>query len=758
MSNATQAPTYPARAIQRVAVIGAGTMGAGIAAHLANSGISTLLLDVPQEGDRNALARNGIERQKKAKPAAFMDPERARLIDVGNTEDDLHRAAEADWIIEAIYENLDAKRTLWEKLEAIVKPDAIISSNSSGIPMFLQVKGRGDAFRRRFVGAHFFNPPRYLHLLEVIPTPDTAPEVTAAVCQFADRALGKGVVVVRDVPGFAANRIAGYAFAKMMMTMVDLGLTPDVVDAISGPLIGRPKSATFRTADLSGIDIFVNVFDGLAKATGEDFSIPDAVRRLLENKWLGDKTGQGFYKKTKDESGATKILTLNLETFEYEDRGKADLPELAPIAKLPTAEGRLKALLELEGPLGDFTRRTTADLITYAEKMVGVVAATPDEIDNALRWGYGWQLGPFDIVRALGADTLIDLLKTSIQPVAPSQPVPSGPIMLRALKSQPGRVMRANRDASVVDLGDGVALLEFHSKANSLGQGVFEMFDVADEVVRHEGLAGLVIGNQGENFSVGADLRMVLQYSREKNWDALDAAIRAFQRLVTRLRYAPYPTVAAPFNMTFGGGCEMSLWTDAVQASAELYMGLVEIGVGVIPAGGGTTEMLIRFTEEVPADADAFFGVKRAFEAIAMGKVSASALDARKIGYLRASDGISMNADRVIEDAKRRVISLATGYVPPVTRRVRALGETAYANLCTAAYLMREGKTITPYEETLAKTLARVLTGGSRNTPEWVDEQVILDYEREAFVSLCGNEQTQARIEHTLKTGKTLRN
>lgn len=757
MSHASEARPHPARAIQRVAVIGAGTMGAGIAAHLANAGISTLLLDVPQEGDRNALARNGIERQKKAKPAAFMDADRVRLIDIGNTEDDLHRTAEADWIIEAIYENLDAKRTLWEKLEPIVSPTAIISSNSSGIPMFLQVKGRSDAFRRRFVGAHFFNPPRYLHLLEVIPTPDTAPEVIETVCQFADRVLGKGVVMARDVPGFVANRVAGYAFAKMMTTMVDLGLTPDVVDAITGPLIGRPKSATFRTADLSGVDIFVNVFDGLAKATGEDFALPSAVRRLIENKWLGDKTGQGFYKKTKDESGATKILTLNLDTFEYEDRSKIEIPELTPIAKLPTAEARLKALLALEGPLGDFTRRTTADLITYAEKMVGVVAATPDEIDNGLRWGYGWQLGPFDIVRALGADTLIDLLKTSIQPVGPSQPDPRGPIMLRSLKSQPGRVMRSNRDASLVDLGDGVVLLEFHSKANSLGQGVFEMFEVADEVMR-EGLAGLVIGNQGENFSVGADLRMVLQLSREKNWDALDAAIGAFQRLVTRLRYAPYPTVAAPFNMAFGGGCEMSLWTDAVQASAELYMGLVEIGVGVIPAGGGTTEMVIRFTEDIPADVDAFSGVKRAFEVIAMGKVSASALDARKLGYLRASDLISMNADRVIEDAKRRVLSIATGYVPPQRRKVRALGETAYANLCTAAYLMREGRTITPYEETLAKTLARVLTGGTRNTPELVDEQVMLDYEREAFVSLCGNEQTQARIEHTLKTGKTLRN
>lgn len=757
MTTPSQPRPYAARAIRRVAVIGAGTMGAGIAAHLANAGISTLLLDVPKEGDRDALARGGIERQLKAKPAAFMDPARARLIDVGNTEDDLGRVAEADWIIEAIFENLDAKRALWEKVEALASPDAIISSNSSGIPMFLQVKGRSESFRRRFVGAHFFNPPRYLHLLEVIPTPETAPEVIDTVRQFADHVLGKGVVVVRDVPGFAANRIAGYAFTKMMRAMIDLDLTPDMVDAITGPLIGRPKSATFRTADLSGVDIFVNVADGLAKATQEDFAVPDAIRRLIENRWLGDKTGQGFYKKTKDESGATKILTLNLKTFEYEDRGKVRLPELKPISALATPEERLQALLALDGPLGEFTRRTTADLVTYAEKMVGVVADTPDEIDNALRWGYGWQLGPFDIVRAIGADALGALLKTAVQPVGAVVAAPGGPTILRALKSEPGRVVRGTRDASLIDLGDGVALLEFTSKMNTLGQGVLEMLDVADEVVRKD-FAGLVIGNQGENFSVGADLKMVLHLAREQRWSDLEHAVKTFQRVVTRLRYAPYPTVVAPFNMTFGGGCEMSLWADSVQASAELYMGLVEIGVGLIPAGGGTTALLIRFTETIPGDADAFVGVKRAFETIAMAKVSTAALDARNLGLLAASDGISMNADRVIDAAKTRVLGLSYGYVPPPPRQVRALGETACANLCTAAYLMREGRAITPYEETLAKTLARVLTGGTRNAAGLVDEQVILDYEREAFVSLCGNEQTQQRIQHMLETGKSLRN
>lgn len=756
--------------IRRAAVIGAGTMGAGIAAHLASAGVPTLLLDIPatEGSDRNAIVRKGLERAVAARPAAFMLGDRARLIEIGNTEDDLHRVAECDWVVEAVLERLDVKQDLLARLEAVAAPHTLITSNSSGIPMALQAKGRSEPFRRRFFGTHFFNPPRYLHLLEIIPGPDTDPQALDAMREFGDRVLGKGVVIARDVPGFAANRVGAYSWLQAINAAVDLKLSPDVVDFVTGPLIGRPKSATFRTADLSGLDIVYMVGKNLAQATGEEFRIPPVLETLVtEKKWLGDKTGQGFFKKTKGAAGETVILTLNFDTLEYEDRGKVKLAEVDAIRKLPTAEQRLAALLELEGTIGDFMRRITFRAIAYAASKIGEVAETAEDVDNAVKWGFNYDAGLLETARALGEDRVrkglagqglefpAKLATVFADAPTAAAKLDGAPVVLRALHAD--RVVLSNEDASLLDLGDGIAVLEFHSKANSIGEKVMEMANAAIERAERD-FQGLVVGNQGDNFSAGANLALLLELATGGDYARIDEAVRIFQGLTSRLRYSAIPVVVAPFNLTLGGGCEVALWGDAVQAHAELYMGLVEIGVGIIPAGGGTTEALIRMQEQLPPYADPFIAVRRAFELIAMAKVSASALEARGMGILRDSDGISMNRDRVISDARLRALALAPGYVPPPRRQVTLLGESAYANLCVAAMTMHAAGQITEYEVHLAKTLATILTGGTMNRPSTVDEQVVLDLEREAFLQLCGQEKTHQRLASMLKTGKALRN
>ncbi|HEY4002474.1 MAG TPA: 3-hydroxyacyl-CoA dehydrogenase/enoyl-CoA hydratase family protein, partial [Candidatus Xenobia bacterium] len=674
------------RTIRKVAVIGAGTMGGGIAAHLANAGVPVLLLDVAADGpDKNAIVKKGLDRIQNSKPAALMLPERIHLIEIGNTTDDLSRVKEVDWIVEAAFEKLEVKQELWARLEGLVREDTLITSNSSGIPMKLQVKGRSESFRRRFFGTHFFNPPRYLHLLEIIPGPDTDPAALRLMAEFADRVLGKGVVVAKDVPGFAANRVGGYAWAQSIDAALQAGLSPDVVDYLTGPLIGRPKSATFRTADMSGLDILLTVLKDLGRATGEDFKVPAILETLVnEKKWLGDKTGQGFYKKAKGAGGESTILTLNLKTLEYEDRGKVKLAEVDDIRKLPTPAARLAALLALQGPIGDFMRKTVFSSIAYAASKVGEVADTAEDVDNAVKWGFNYDLGLLEAARALGSDRVSEGLAALNLPM---------PAVLKAKQDKPHhaplnvrdnrKVVVSNEDASLLDVGDGVALLEFHSKANSLGEKVLELTVQALDKVE-KGFLGLVIGNQGENFSAGANIGLLLELAKSGNFNRIDEAIKVFQGLTSRLRHSPFPVVAAPFRLAIGGGCEVALWADAMQADAELYMGLVELGVGIIPAGGGTAETLIRLQEALPGGADPFLAVKKAFELIAMSKVSTSALEARHMGLLRPIDGITMNKDRVLSDAKDRVLSLARGYVVPRRRQVTLLGESAYANLCAA--------------------------------------------------------------------------
>ena len=747
------------RKILRAAVLGAGTMGAGIAAHLANAGIPVLLLDIAADGeDKNAIVKKGWERALKSKPAALMAKDRANLVTLGNLDDDFEKLGKVDWVVEAIVERLDIKQQLHERLEKTTTESTIVSSNSSGIPMALQVKGRSDGFKKRFLGTHFFNPPRYLHLLELIPTKHTDSDVVKTISEFGDKVLGKGIVVANDVPGFAANRVGVGCLSHGMNVMVDMGLSPDVVDVLTGPLIGRPKSATCRTADLSGLDIVTTVAKNIEQATGEPVSVPDVIDKMVKKGMLGEKTGKGFYKKDKS-GGKTKILTVNFDTFEYEDNGKVRLDELKDLRLLPTVGERVKALLDSDGTAGEFTRRTIFHQIHYAASKVGEVAETAEDVDNALKWGFGWEVGPLELAEILGRDRCLKAFEErglDTPEYFKSERTATSGTGLLTVKSLTKKVV-GNEDATLWDAGDGVALLQFHSKGNSIGAKTLEMFDKTHEEVL-KNFNGLVVGNEGQHFCAGADIAMILHLAKEQDFESIRKACRTFQGMTCRLRYAPFPVVSAPFGMTLGGGCEVMLYSDLDIAHAELYTGLVEVGVGILPAGGGTTEMLIRMNERLVKGADPFTAVQQAFELIAMGTVSTSAYDAQNLGLLRPTDRVVMNADRLLTEAKAAVLELADGYVPPAPRMVKVLGEAAFANLCTGAHGMMLAGFITEYEYHLAETIARVLSGGEMNRTDVVSEKVLLELEEEAFLQLSGKEKTQERLAHTLKTGKTLRN
>ncbi|RJF71326.1 3-hydroxyacyl-CoA dehydrogenase/enoyl-CoA hydratase family protein [Deinococcus cavernae] len=788
--------------IKKAAVIGAGVMGAAIAAQLANAGIPVLLLDIvlpdkpsADKPDRNFLAKAGLERALKARPAAFMDKDRAKLIEVGNLEDDLKKLKDCDWVLEAIIEKLDAKKDLWERVEKVAKKTAIISSNSSGIPMHLQVEGRSEDFQKRFVGAHFFNPPRYLHLLEIIPTPKTDPQVLKDISEFAEHTLGKGVVIANDVPGFVANRIGVYGIVRAMQHMDKHGLTPAEVDQLTGPALGRASSATFRTADLSGLDIIGKVAEDLGKATpeDEDFTLTDRFLGIMQKGLLGDKTGSGFYKKTRDEKGKTKILNLNLDTLEYEDAGKVKVAAVEAVKGKPLPE-RVKALYTAEGKEGEFLRGSMNDGFWYAAKMAGNVSNRLQDIDNALKWGFGWEQGPFETMDTIGVQQVIKNLEAegrslppllakmketgrdrfydaapdgtgeTVTPAGEATPYQAPYFLLSDLKKDASKVVKKRPGASILDLGDGVLLVEWHAKMNALGEDQLRAVQDAHKLVQDMGYAGLVVGNQGEHFSAGANLPLILAQAQADEWDELDDMVRQFQQTTTSLRFSPHPTVAAPFGMTLGGGCEFSLHADRVVASAELYMGLVEVGVGLIPGGGGTKEMLLRFTDQLHPGQQIgtalLPAVQRAFELIGTAKVSTSALEARNLGLLRDHDLIVMNKNHVIDEAKRTVLALAPDYVQPTPRQdIPVMGDAAIAALKSALYGMHEGGFITDYDLVVSEQLGKVLSGGTgNNRTARVSEQHLLDLEREAFLTLLGKKGTQQRIDHMLKTGKPLRN
>lgn len=755
-------------------------MGSGIAAHAASAGMQVVLLDIPGDPDRDGVARGALQRALKARPAAFMDPARAAGIHVGNTEDHLGQLSDCDWIVEAIIEQLEPKQALFARLEAICKPTAIVSSNTSGIPIGMLAAGRSARFRQRFLGTHFFNPPRYMHLLELIPTGDTSPDVVSAMRIFSERMLGKGVVLAKDVPGFIANRLGLFGMVTALRLMQEFDLTIDEVDALTGTLVGRPKSATFRTGDISGLDVLVHVAAGMSRTTGEDFSLPPWVHELVATGHLGEKAGAGFYRRAGKE-----IQTYDWKKGEYAPMQPADFPELRFLRDSPLRE-RLRSLTTADGRGADFVRRLLVETSWYTLQLTPSLAHDLVSVDRALEWGYGWDTGPFRQFDAMGVDYLRSAFVAAAKPEPPLlhaahegfyRELNSGLRQLTLageyipVEEIPGHIdppgvrlrtgeMDSNEDAALLDVGDGVLLLEFRGKMNTLGEGVFRTLEGAAERVLRGGFEGVVIGNgDPRTFSAGANLAGVLRRAQAGEWAALDAGIRAFQAGVTSLARFPFPTVVSPFGLTLGGGAEFALYAPLVQAHAELYMGLVEVGVGLLPAGGGTAALIMRFTTDLSpyGEADPFEGVKRAFQLISMATTSTSALDAKRLGLLRDSDRISMNRDRLLSDAKARVLDLANGYTAPQPRITRVLGREALGNLEYAVWAMQEAKYISAHDALIGRKVAYVLAGGD-GPPRDVTLQDLLDLEREAFLSLLGTPATQERIAHTLATGKPLRN
>ena len=749
--------------IRSAAVLGAGTMGAQIAAHLANAGVPVLLLDLDSQ-----TAAAGLKRARKLKPDPFFTPDAAQLITTGGFDSDLPRLAGCDWIIEAVVERLDIKQALLARVEPHRGTDAVVSSNTSGIPIADIAEGRSPAFRRHWLGTHFFNPPRYLPLLEVIPTADTGAEVVDRIARFGDLALGKGVVVARDTPGFIANRIGMYGAARALELLADRQFTVEEVDALSGPLIGRAKSATFRTMDIAGLDILAHVAGDLSRRLEgqperDAFRLPALVDTLIERGWIGEKTGQGFYRKERTPKGS-QILTLDPPSLTYRARQAPQLPAVDAARAIDDLPARIRALLRDRGRAGAFTRATLGRTLVYAAQTAPAIAHSTGDVDRAMRWGFGWELGPFELWEAIGPEVVLESCGLSEPPEAirdlDAVRQARGPELriLRAARAERPPVRR-NAGASLVDLGDGVLAVEFHSKMNAIGGDIVDMLRLGVREAER-GYNALVIGNDAAAFSAGANLMLVLLEAQEENWDEIDLMVRAFQSAVIGLRSAGIPVVVAPAGLTLGGGCEIVLHGDQVQAAAETYMGQVEAGVGLIPAGGGTKELLSRAMDRLQAGAsDPLPLVQHVFELIGFAKVSTSAADARRLGLLRDTDGVTMNRERLLADAKARALALARGgYHPPAKRPIPVGGDGVRAALELGVHLARRGRWISDHDALIGRKLAHILAGGAVPHATAVSEQYLLDLEREAFLSLCGEARTQQRMAHTLKTGKTLRN
>ena len=741
--------------IRSVAVLGAGTMGAQIAAHFANAGVPALLLDVTADA-----ARDGLKRARALKPDPSFTPDSWKLIATGGF-DELARVKASDWIIEAVVEQLDIKRGLLEKVDAARRPGSIVSSNTSGIPITALAEGRSDDFRRHWLGTHFFNPPRYLHLLELIPTAETSKDIVEAVTYFADHHLGKGVVIAKDSPNFIGNHIALHGVVKILKLVESGAYTIEEIDAMTGPAIGRPKSATFRTLDLAGIDILAHVIRNLHErlpdeAARREFVLPQFVERMIERKMVGEKAGQGFYKRVKTADGESEILTLDPATLEYRPRTSPRLSSLEAASTTTDVRERVKTLYAGKDRVGEFLRDTLTPTLDYTAKVTPDIAYSPDDVDRVMRWGFGWELGPFELMDAIGMARGPEGAAPQVHELPPAAPDLQ---LLKSAKQRNG-VVRKNPGASLVDLGDGVLCVEFHSKMNAIGGDTIQML--------HAGLreasanfAALVVGNEGEHFSAGANIMLLLLEAQEENWDEVDLMVRAFQNATMALRYADVPVIVAPAGLAIGGACEIVLHGDRVQAAAESYVGLVEAGVGLIPAGGGTKEMVARAAEQMPPGSTDFLPpIQRAFEAIGFAKVSASAPDAQRLGYLRPTDAVTMNRERLIADAKARALQRAAeGYQPPAPRMTIPVGgDTVLAPLKLGIHLAWRAGRISDHDALIGRKLATIMAGGSLPHPSTVTEQELLDLEREAFLSLVGERKTQERIQHTLKTGKPLRN
>jgi 3-hydroxyacyl-CoA dehydrogenase len=767
--------------INSVVVLGAGTMGAQIALHCANAGIPSLLLDLTPE-----LARDGLEKARRLKPDPQFTPDVHRLVATAAFDDGMGRLKAADWIVEAVVERADIKRQLLARVDDVRRPGSIVSSNTSGIPIGVLAEGRSDDFRRHWLGTHFFNPPRYLRLLELIPTPETDPKVVDTIARFADHLLGKGVVVAKDTPNFIGNHIALFGVMRTLEAVASGRYTIEEVDAITGPALGRPGSATFRTMDIAGLDVLVHVMQNLRERLDDEpdrsaFVAPPFLAQMVERGAIGEKAGRGFYQRRKGAGGETEILTLDLDTLEYRSRRSPRIASIEAGKSVDDLSARVRMLFNAKDQAGQFLRETLAPTLVYTARVTPRIAHSIDDVDRVMRWGFAWEFGPFELFDVIGVREVLAAAQAAgghgaaeatpplIQEVlnsgrnafrsGPLPPAGSDLLILRSAREQ-NRVVKKNAGASLVDLGDGVLCVEFHAKMNAIGGDQVQMLLAGVKEAAHKGQA-LVIGNDAANFSAGANLMLVLLEAQEGNWEDLDLMIRTFQQSTMALRYSDVPVVVAPAGLTLGGGAEIALHADRVQAAAETYMGLVEVGVGLVPAGGGTKEMLLRAMNGVPSpQSDPLPYVQKAFETVALAKVSTSGAEARRLGYLAATDGFTMNRERLIADAKAKALErVREGYVKPAPRTAVPVGGTSLgAALKLGVHLAWRAGRASDHDALIARKVAHIFAGGDLPHATTVSEQYLLDLERDAFLSLLGERKTLERIQHTLKTGKPLRN
>ncbi len=785
--------------IRKVAVLGSGLMGTGIAAQLANCGLEVILLDLKSaEGNKNKMAADSLQNALKAKPAPFYDNKFASRITIGNFEDDMTKIADCDWIIEVVVERLDIKKQIFEQVEKHRRKGTFVTSNTSGIPIHLMADGRSEDFKKHFCGTHFFNPVRYMRLLEVIPTQDTDPEVTAFFMQFGDVVLGKQTVLCKDTPAFIGNRVGVYAMAKIFHLSAELGLGIDTVDALTGPGIGRPKTGTFRLGDLVGLDTAIHVLNGLMANCPDDeqratFEVPAFAKFLVDNKFLGNKTGQGFYKKTdqRDAKGRPIVLALDLKTLEYKESQKEKLPIIDTLKQIEELPRRIKAVFNGTDKGAELLQRAHLGLFAYVSNRVPEISDDIYSIDHAMCAGYAWEKGPFELWDMLGVkegaemaekrgEIISPWVKTMIaaghnsfykteagkrmyyDPASASyKPMPGGEafVILDAYRSQ--KPVYSNAECTLHDIGDGVLCLEFHSKMNAIGEGILRGINDSIQIAEEQGWKGIVIGNNAAQFTVGANLMMVAMMAYQQEWDELNMATNVFQQTSMRIRYSAIPVVIATQGYVFGGGCEFSMHADAVVAAAESYIGLVEVGVGIIPGGGGTKEFALRLSDEISKEGDVQIPrLIDKFKCIATAQVATSAYEAFNYGYLLPQkDAVVHNTARNISEAKKKVLELATDYIKPIPRKdVYVLGRTGLGALYVAAHSLKLGNYASDHDIKIAQKVAWVLCGGDLTSGQMVSEQYLLDLEREAFLSLCGEEKTLARIQFMLENGKPLRN
>ncbi len=799
------------RTIKKVAVLGSGIMGSRIACHFANAGVQVLLLDIvpkelsPEEKAagltadsrqfKNRIVDNSLQSAIKANPSPIYKKSFAQRITTGNFNDNMKDIAGADWIIEVVVENLDIKKKVFGEVEKYRKPGTLITSNTSGIPIRMMAEGRSEDFRKHFCGTHFFNPPRYLRLLEIIPSPETDQAVVDFLMHYGDLYLGKATVLCKDTPAFIANRVGVFSIMSLFHLVKKMELTVDEVDKLTGPVLGRPKSATFRTCDVVGLDTLVHVANGVydncpSDSVREQFRLPNYVAKMVEQKWLGDKTGQGFYKKVKNEKGKSEILSLDLKTLEYKPKAKVKFSTLEATKTIDNIKDRMKVLAAGQDKAGEFYRASFSALFQYVSERIPEISDEIHRIDSAMKAGFGWEIGPFEMWDCLGVSSFVklmeaagckpadwvsemlknggdsfyktdngiqkcyDILSKSYKPVAGMEKF----IILDNLRTN--KTVWKNSAASVTDLGDGILNVEWHTKLNTIGGEVLEAvlkgIDLAEKSFR-----GVVLANGGANFSAGANLAMVFMFAVEQEFDEIDYAVRAFQNLNMRIKYSSVPVVAAPHGLTLGGGCEMCLHADHVQAAAETYTGLVELGVGLIPGGGGTKEFVVRMSESIAEGEIELPLLKEKFLTIGTAKVSTSAHEAFDMGIFRTGrDKVSINNDRLLADAKAEAVLLAEeGYTPPVPRKdIRVLGRTGLGMVYAGAHSMFSGNFISAYDRFISEKLGYIMCGGDLSAPALVSEQYLLDLEREAFLSLCGEKKTLERIQSILTTGKPLRN